>query len=71
MVVLVDVEGFEPPTFCLQSRHSPAELHAQKRFKLIREPDADMLLILKPMVDLAAQALRDRAGRMISALRYM
>ena len=28
-VLLVDLGGFEPPTFCLQGRHSPTELQAQ------------------------------------------
>lgn len=27
-IALVDIEGFEPTTSCLQSRHSPTELYA-------------------------------------------
>ena len=29
---LVDLGGFEPPTSCLQSRHSPTELQAHRRW---------------------------------------
>ena len=41
---LVDLEGIEPPTFCLQSRRSPPELQALNRSSIRRLRGLDNVL---------------------------